>query len=163
MPRLPQAAALPRPSCSADPLDDADPPPLADRVLLVEDNEDDVFLFRRLLSQAQVTAGVDITTDGETAVRWLAEKIAESQCGRPTLPRAIFLDLKLPGMLGLEVLRWLRAQPELDRTLVAICTSSSAQCDRADAEELGAPLYFQKYPSADRLAAVLGGPVASAR
>lgn len=133
----------------------SDDVPLADRILLIEDNEDDVLLFRRLLTKARVTCGLDIVIDGETAIRWLSEKVGESACGRPVLPRAIFLDLKLPGILGTEVLRWMRAQPPLQRTLTAICTSSSDRHDLAEAERLGAHVFLAKFPNPDQLASLL--------
>jgi two-component system, chemotaxis family, response regulator Rcp1 len=130
-------------------------PPLADRVLLVEDSEEDIVLFRRLLVRADVRVALDVAMDGETAIRWLSEKLAEVGCGRPVLPRAIFLDLKLPGASGSEVLRWIRAQPELERTLVAICSASTAERDLAEAESLGAHVYITKFPGPERLAAIL--------
>jgi CheY-like chemotaxis protein len=130
-------------------------PPLADRALLVEDCEEDIVLFRRLLGKANVRTALDVAMDGETAIRWLSEKIAEVACGRPALPRAVFLDLKLPGVSGSEVLRWVRAQPELERTLVAICSSSAAERDVEEAERLGAHVYLMKFPGAERLSAIL--------
>ena len=137
------------------PASDCEQLPLADRILLIEDSEDDVFLFRRLLSKAGVGAALDVVTDGEIAIRWLSEKIAEAEHGEPTLPRAMFIDLKLPGVLGTEVLRWARAQPALDRTLAAICSSSGEDRDIAEAERLGAHVYLTTYPQPNRLAALL--------
>jgi hypothetical protein len=53
------------------------------------------------------------------------------------------------------VLRWVRAQPELERTLVAICSSSAAERDVEEAERLGAHVYLMKFPGAERLSAIL--------
>lgn len=129
--------------------------PLASRVLLIEDSEDDVVLFRRLLAQARIEDDLDVVTDGETAIRWLSEKIGESVCGRPILPRAIFIDIKLPGMLGTEVLRWIRAQPALERTLTVICTASIAEQDLTEAERLGAHAFLPKFPKPAQLKRVM--------
>lgn len=131
---------------------------LADRILLVEDNEDDVFLFRRLLGKTRLSMALDIVGDGETAIQWLSEILADLDCGRPVLPRAVFLDLKLPGVFGSEVLRWIRAQSAFDRTLVAVCSSSEEPRDVEEAERLKANVYVKKYPTLERMAALLTAP-----
>jgi CheY-like chemotaxis protein len=137
------------------PFASSDVPPLADRLLLVEDCEEDVFLFRRLLGVVNRHVPLDVVTDGESAVQWLAEKIAEARAGRAVLPRTIFVDLKLPGMHGMEVLRWIRAEPAFDGALVAVCSASAEQSDISEASALHASAYVKKYPPADQLAALL--------
>lgn len=129
--------------------------PLAPRILLIDDGEEDIILFRRLLAKARIEVALDIVTDGETAIRWLSEKMGEAVCGRPILPRAIVIDLKLPGMHGSEVLRWVRAQAQLQRTLTVICTSAAAEEDLAEAERLGAHAFLPKFPTAAQLKGLL--------
>jgi CheY-like chemotaxis protein len=148
-------SAVPNPAHDLKTAADTPVPALADRVLLVEDCEEDITLFRRLLSKADARAALDVVMDGDTAIRWLTEKLADAPGGRPLLPRAVFLDLKLPGASGSEVLRWIRARPELERTLVAICSASTAERDVNEAERLGAHVYLTKFPGAERLAAIL--------
>jgi CheY-like chemotaxis protein len=131
-------------------------PLLADRVLLVEDQEEDIELFRRALAKSGVSCGLDIVMDGETAICWLTEKLAEIGCGRAVLPRAIFLDLRLPGIDGSEVLRWIRAQPALTATTVVVC--SVAVTERRDltaTQCLGADAFLAKSPRPETVAAVL--------
>lgn len=129
--------------------------PLAERLLLIEDDEADVQLFRRLLTSTGDPVALDIATDGETAVGWLNEKLVEARTGHPALPRAIFVDLKLPGMCGMDVLRWIRSVPELDRTLVAVCSACAESRDIDQARDLHADLYVPKYPSLKDFAAIL--------
>lgn len=138
-----------------DSINSASEVPLAERLLLVEDDEADVQLFRRLLAGTGEQLGLDIVTDGETAVGWLTEKLAEARCGHPALPKAIFIDLKLPGMLGMDVLRWIRSVPELDRTFVAVCSAYAQPRDIDQARDLHADLYVPKYPSPQEFAALL--------
>ncbi len=133
----------------------SDPSPLAGRILLVEDNEDDVVLFQRLLRRASANAGLDVITEGETAIHWLADKITESNASAAALPRVIFLDLRLPGIAGSDVLRWIRRQPALQSVFVVICTSSTDARDVAEAERLGANVFVTKFPRVDELAAML--------
>ncbi len=126
-----------------------------DTILLVEDSEDDVFHFQRMVRQSGVNVQLDVVTDGNMAVTWLTGKMQDAAAGRGPLPRAVFLDLKLPGMAGLDILRWLRAQPALDPVLVVVCSWSSDLRDIAEAERLHADLYLAKYPPAEQFGALL--------
>jgi CheY-like chemotaxis protein len=130
-------------------------PALADRVLLVEDCEDDIFQFQRLLRRASVDTALDVVTDGESAVRWLTERLAAHANGSVSLPRALFLDLRLPGMRGADVLRWIREQTPLDRALVVVWSSSVELRDIAEADRLGADLYVNKFPAVEQFAALM--------
>jgi len=130
-------------------------PALADRVLLVEDSEDDIFQFQRLLRRASTDTALDIATDGESAVKWLDERLAEHASGKAALPRALFLDLRLPGMRGSEVLKWIRRQHPLDRALVVVWSSSIELRDIAEADRLGADLYVNKFPNAEQFTALM--------
>lgn len=150
---MPQVVSAPRAAQPA--VATNEPLPLASRILLVEDNEDDVVLFQRLLRRAGANAGLDVITEGETAIHWLAEKITESNSTAAALPRVIFLDLRLPGIAGSDVLRWIRRQPALNGVFVVVCTSSSDARDVAEAERLGANIFVTKFPRVDELASML--------
>jgi two-component system response regulator len=111
------------------------------RVLLVEDDEDHVFLVRRALADlpgAKVT--VEVAGDGEQAVDRLAR--ARFTPGGP--PQLVLLDLKMPRMDGLEVLRGIRADQTAAGLPVVVLTSSERQEDREEALRLGATWFVCK-------------------
>jgi DNA-binding response OmpR family regulator len=148
---MPLPADLPSDSCPPE-IAGAGP---ADRLLLVEDNEDDVFQFRRLVNRTMPRLALDVVLDGETAIQWLSEKIGESAGATSAVPRAIFLDLRLPGISGVEVLKWVRQQRALDSTLVAMFSWSGDLRDIAQADRSRADVYLTKYPPADQFAMLL--------
>ena len=125
-------------------------------ILLVEDNEDDVFLMRRALQQAGITLPVNLVVDGRQAVDYLAGTGQFSDRVLYPLPSFVFLDLKLPYKSGFEVFSWIRQQPELKDSVVIILTSSPEPRDRAKAQELGACAYLVKPPLPKVLMEVLG-------
>jgi CheY-like chemotaxis protein len=120
-------------------------------LLLIEDDPNDVALFRRAARKANLTEEILIAEDGEAAVGFLearAKPIAEQDTG---LPWIVLLDLKMPRKSGFEVLQWLRGQPRLRRLPVIIFTSSRERSDIAQAYELGANSYLVKPVSFDQL------------
>jgi DNA-binding response OmpR family regulator len=120
-------------------------------ILLIEDNEDDTFLMKRALKEAGFTNALHVVQDGEQAVEYLdgTGRLGDRE-GYP-LPALIFLDLKLPGKSGHEVLTWLRAQSHLDATVVVVLTSSDEGPDVKKAYSLGADSYLVKPPTGDKL------------
>ena len=111
------------------------------RVLLVEDDADHVFLVRRALRDlAGVEATVEVATDGEQASQRLAR--ARFEPGGP--PQLVLLDLKMPRMDGLEVLRRIRADEAAAGLPVVVLTSSERQDDREEALRLGATWFVCK-------------------
>lgn len=120
-------------------------------ILLVEDNEDDVFLMKRALQTAGIVNPLHVVEDGQQALDYLSGKgIFADRLSHP-LPAVIFLDLKLPLLLGLDVLSWIRSQPELASTVVVVLTSSNEPSDLKEAYRLGANSYVVKPPTADQL------------
>lgn len=113
-------------------------------ILLVEDNEDDVFAMQRALRKAQVSHPVQVVTDGQKAIDYLSGAGAFSDRTLYPLPSLMFLDLKMPYVGGFEVLQWLREQTELRNLAVIILTGSGEQCDRDRGEKLGARGYVVK-------------------
>ena len=105
-------------------------------ILLVEDNPDDEALTLRALSRHNVKAQVIVVHDGQEALEWLAD------AAEP--PALILLDLQLPKIDGLEVLRRLRANPRTALVPVVILTSSKEDRDRAGGYRGGANSYVQK-------------------
>jgi response regulator RpfG family c-di-GMP phosphodiesterase len=89
----------------------------------VDDSEDDVFFMRRAIENSAITNPVFIADDGLKAVDYLAGKGQFTDRRDFPLPALIFLDLKLPGKKGLDVLAWLREQEHLRSIVVIILTS----------------------------------------
>jgi two-component system, response regulator len=111
------------------------------RVLLVEDDEDHVFLVRRALADlAGVAVTVEVAGDGEQAVR----RLAQARFEPGGLPQLVLLDLKMPRMDGLEVLRQLRADEAARGLPVVVLTSSERREDREEALRQGATWFVGK-------------------
>ena len=115
------------------------------KFLLVEDNEDDVFFMERAFQQAGVHNPLHVVKNGEEAIEYLSGQNQFSDRQEHPLPDLIFLDLKMPGVNGFEVLKWMRAQSV--NIPVAILTSSPEDIDRERARELGAECYLLKPPT----------------
>jgi CheY-like chemotaxis protein len=113
-------------------------------VLLVEDNEDDVLFVRRAFGRAKLSNPLHVAEDGDVAVAYLSGSGEHADRVRHPLPTLILLDLKLPRRSGLEVLEWLRGQPNLRKTPVVVLTSSKESSDVDRAFELGASGYLVK-------------------
>jgi two-component system response regulator len=113
-------------------------------ILLVEDNPDDVDLTLRALKKNNITNKVIIAKDGVEALDYLHGTGRYAGRDAKELPVVIMLDLKLPKMNGLEVLRNIR-QDELNRLIpVVILTSSAEQKDVVEGYRLGANSYIRK-------------------
>jgi two-component system, response regulator len=113
-------------------------------ILLVEDNPDDELLALRALKKNNLLSEVVVAHDGVEALDYLFG--AGEYAGRDTnvMPQLILLDLKLPRIDGLEVLRRLRADGRTRLLPVVILTSSSEQQDMLDGYGLGANSYVRK-------------------
>lgn len=107
-------------------------------ILLVEDNPDDEALALRALKKNKIANRVDVAHDGAEALAYLADKTLEE------LPQVILLDLKLPKLDGLDVLRRIRADEKLRLLPVVILTSSNEDRDKVESYSLGANSYIRK-------------------
>ena len=108
-------------------------------ILLVEDNPMDVDLTRRAFAKRHIVNPLEVARDGEEALGW----IGRWEAGHP-LPVVILLDLKLPRVSGLEVLRQLKAHARFARLPVVVLTTSREDTDVAAAYELGVNSYIVK-------------------
>ena len=108
-------------------------------ILLVEDNPMDADLTLRAFAKHNLSNPVHVARDGEEALAW----IPRWEAGEP-LPAVILLDLKLPRVDGLEVLRQIKSHPRLSVIPVVVLTSSSESKDMQRAYELGANSYIVK-------------------
>ncbi len=125
-------------------------------ILLVEDSDDDLFFFKRLLAKTGIKPALAIATDGQQAVAYLERALSDTELPKPPpVPVLIFLDLKLPLKGGFEVLKWIRTQKELAQTVVIILSSSAESRDVVQAFKWGAQSYLVKYPEPAILADVV--------
>jgi CheY-like chemotaxis protein len=112
-------------------------------ILLAEDNPKDVDLTTRALAQSNLANRLDVVNDGVQALEYLRREGAYAD-REPEEPAAILLDIKMPRMDGLEVLREIRADPKLRRLPVVILTSSREEQDLIAGYDLGANAYVVK-------------------
>ena len=113
-------------------------------ILLVEDNQDDEELTLRALSRNNISNQVSVVRDGQEAMDWLEATGPYADRDPDDVPALILLDLKLPKIDGLEVLRRLRANPRTALVPVVILTSSKEDRDRTSGYQSGANSYIQK-------------------
>jgi two-component system response regulator len=114
------------------------------KILLVEDNPSDVELTKRAFEKAGITNPLVMVKDGKEALDYLFA--AENFGGQQTenLPALVLLDLKLPVIGGLQVLKCIRDNPATKRLVVVILTTSVEQEDVANAYDFGANSYIRK-------------------
>jgi CheY-like chemotaxis protein len=113
------------------------------RILLVEDSEQDIELTLSALGESKLANEIAIARDGSEALDYLYSrgKFAGREEG---LPIVVFLDLKMPKVDGLDVLRQMKADPELKRIPVVMVTSSREEQDLVRSYELGVNAYVVK-------------------
>ena len=120
-------------------------------VLLVEDDDDTVLLIRRALQKAGVITPLQVAKSGEQAIEYLAGTGRYCDWKQFPLPSIVLLDLKMPGISGFEVLKWIRQQPGIKALRVAILTASTLQQDIKTAYDLGANIFLSKPMEASKL------------
>lgn len=120
-------------------------------LLLVEDNEDDVFIFQRAFRRAGLHDPLQVVADGQEAIDYLAGVGRYADRVAHPWPSLVFLDLKLPRRSGHEVLAWIASRPELPMLPVIVLTSSAELRDLQRSRELGALHYLVKPPGSDAL------------
>jgi DNA-binding response OmpR family regulator len=125
-------------------------------VLLVEDDENDVFFFRRAMKLAGWSSPLQVVNDGRQAVHYLEGTGDFSRRDEFPVPALVLLDLKLPYLNGLEVLKWIREHTTLRQLAVIMLTSSKEDVDVERACTLGANAYVVKPAGADGLQDLVG-------
>ena len=113
-------------------------------ILLVEDNADDTELTRHAVRKHHVANELVAVQDGAEALEYLFGTGAYADRDTRVMPTVILLDLKLPKVDGLEVLRQLRADPRTKLIPVVILTSSEEERDRIEGYSLGCNSYIRK-------------------
>ena len=113
-------------------------------ILLVDDDENDVLVMTMALKKVGMTCPVRVAKDGRDAQDYLSGAGKFADRSEYPLPRLMLVDLKLPRVTGLEVLRWLRERPEFDSTIVLVLSSSPMPDDIDRAYHLRANAYMVK-------------------
>jgi CheY-like chemotaxis protein len=130
------------------------PPPMntLGTILLVDDSENDIFLFRIASEQAGLRNPLQEAHDGEQAIAYLKGEPPFQDRRLNPLPMLMLLDLKMPKKSGFEVLAWLRTEPVLRRLPVFILSASLLSEDIERAFDLGASAFLFKPSTIDELA-----------
>ena len=125
-------------------------------ILLVEDNPDDEALTLHALSRNRISSPVVVAHDGVEALDYLFG--SGNHAGRPpeVLPAVVLLDLKLPRIDGLEVLRRIRADARTALLPVVVLTTSRESLELRQAYSLGANSYIRKPVDFERFERVIG-------
>ncbi|WP_433613588.1 response regulator [Dactylosporangium sp. CA-139114] len=118
------------------------------RVLLVEDNPDDLELALLALGRGTLTTAVDVARDGAEALDYLFTR-------RPEPPQVVLLDIKLPLVDGIDVLRRVKSDPSTRHIPVVMLTSSAQDRDLHACYELGANSYIVKPVDMERFLAAM--------
>ena len=113
-------------------------------ILLVEDNPNDEALTLRAFKKHNIRNEVIVVRDGAEALDWLFARGTHAGRDETGLPQVVLLDLKLPKVSGLEVLRAIRADPRTRRLPVVLLTSSKEDHDVTTGYDLGANSYVCK-------------------
>lgn len=113
-------------------------------ILLVEDNASDVELTRRALLREHITNEIIVAEDGQEALDYMFGEGNYKGRDVSQLPALVLLDINLPIIDGIEVLRRLRLDPRTHRQLIVILTSSKEEQDLLKSYELGVNSYIRK-------------------
>ena len=124
-------------------------------ILLVEDNPDDLEMSLHALRKAKIANRVQVARDGQEALDFIFCEGDFADRKIENAPRVILLDLKLPKVDGLEVLKRLKSDPLTRKTPVVILTSSKEQNDVIESYDLGTNSYIVKPVSLDQFVAAV--------
>jgi hypothetical protein len=119
-------------------------------IILIEDNPSDVELTIRAFKKARISNPLRVFDNGQSAIDYLSDFVSTEKRKVDT-PLLVLLDVNLPIMSGLEVLRFIKSNADLKKVLVVMLTTSSEHRDLEQAYELGAnsyiikPVDFQKF------------------
>ena len=117
---------------------------MSDVLLIIDDREDDSFLLERMLRRLGVGNPLVKLSSGDETIQYLSGKGRFSDREQYPLPSVMFLDLKMPGKDGFEVLEWIQRNPLTKRCLVLIVSELNALGDIRRAYHLGANSFLSK-------------------
>jgi two-component system response regulator len=113
-------------------------------ILLVEDNPTDLALALRVFRKHELANRIEVARDGAEALDFLFGEGAHAGRGGLQIPKVILLDLKLPKIGGLEVLRRIKGDPRTRTIPIVVLTSSQEEKDLVESYELGVNSYIVK-------------------
>ena len=128
-------------------------------ILLVDDNHDDLFILKRLLTRAGVKNAFISFDHAKDARRFLESALRTPETN--LLPAAIFSDKTMPEFDGFDLLQWVREQPALAKLPFYLVSSVQEPTDQKRAAKLGATAFFEKFPALHVFADMFGGTVGS--
>lgn len=126
----------------------------AGTILLVEDDQNDVFFLQYAFKEAGIDNPIQVANDGQQAIDYLSGHGDYGNRQKFPFPCLVFMDLKLPVKMGLDVLRWVQTQSQLKHLLVLVLTSSANLSDIDEAYRLGARAFLVKPVSTDKRVAM---------
>lgn len=121
-------------------------------IILADDDPDDLFFAQRAIEKAAVGSKVVTCADGKQLIELLTTMAQEKM----PIPKAVFLDIKMPNLDGFQALSWIRQQKHLQDVPVVMLSGSGEPRDMALARSLGATDYLVKYPPAAQFARAMG-------
>jgi CheY-like chemotaxis protein len=124
-------------------------------ILIVEDNPDDLDMAMHALRKAKLANRIQVARDGAEALEFVFGTGAHAGRKVENGPKVILLDLKLPKIDGLEVLRRVKSDPRTKRIPIVVLTSSKEQPDVAECYNLGVNSYIVKPVNFERFAAAV--------
>jgi CheY-like chemotaxis protein len=113
-------------------------------ILLVEDNENDVYFMKRAFKTAEISNALHVVGDGQSAIDYIAGNGVYADRAQFPQPCLVLLDLKLPRKSGIEVLTWIRQQSQSRTVIVIVLTTSREPHDIVTAYQLGANSFLVK-------------------
>lgn len=122
-------------------------------ILLVDDDDESLFLVKKLLGNAKVPNPIRAFHDGEDVINYL-KSVSASHAGKLGWAALMLLDVKMPRLSGFDVLGWVKKQPLLKNLIVVMLSTSEEAKDIERAQALGAHTYLIKYPTSQTLTAL---------
>jgi len=113
-------------------------------ILIVEDFEDDAKLLQLLLAQCGIANPVRITLSAEESINYLSGGPPYANRSAFPLPAVVFVDLKLPGISGFDLLRWMKGRPDLNNIFVVVLSATGDLMSVQAAYSLGANSFLIK-------------------
>jgi DNA-binding response OmpR family regulator len=120
-------------------------------ILHVEDNEDDQFFLKRAFAAAEIQNALHSVADGQLAIDYLSGQGQFGNREQYPMPCLVILDLKLPKVHGMDVLKWIRAHQELKSIIVIILSSSPLRNDVDVAYDIGVNSFVVKPLTGERM------------